>query len=411
MTLTRRHALWLPAALAAAPVRAAEAVRSDVFVAQTNGYFMYRIPGLAVTPQGTLLAYAEARRTTGSDWDAIDIVIRRSTDRGATWSAQQVIGVVPGLTSKNPAYQSRRTDAPPGLTYNNPVAIPDRKKGLVHFVYCVEYMRAFYLRSKDDGRTFSEPVEITGAFEGFRGAYNWKVLATGPGHGIQLKNGRLVVPVWLSTADGANAHHPSVAATIYSDDHGATWHASEVAIPHDGNTVNPSETVAEQLADGSVMLNSRTESAPNRRVIVTNADGATKWSKPRFQEELVEPVCFGSLVRYGKASARGPNRLLFVNPDNLMRGGAAGEPGKGRDRKNLTVQLSDDDGATWKVKRVIDAGYSGYADINVGPKGDIYVLYERGREDPKPPRIGALTLVRFPLEWVLQGQHAERTQP
>jgi len=411
MTMTRRDALWLSAAVASAPLRAAEAVRSDVFVAGTNGYFMYRIPGLAVTPKGTLLAYAEARRTTGSDWDAIDIVIRRSTDGGTTWSEQQVIGAVPGITSKNPAYQSRRGDAPPGITYNNPVAIPDRKKGLVHFVYCVEYMRAFYLRSKDDGRTFSQPVEITKAFEGFRGAYNWKVLATGPGHGIQLKNGRLVAPVWLSTADGANAHHPSVAATIYSDDHGATWHTSEIAIPHDGNTVNPSETVAEQLADGRVMLNSRTESAPNRRVIVTSADGATKWSKPRFQEELVEPVCFGSLVRHGKTSARGPNRLLFVNPDNLLRGGVPGEPGKGRDRRNLTVQLSEDDGASWNVKRVIDPGYSGYADINVGPKGDIYVLYERGRDDPKPPRIGALTLVRFPLEWVLQGEHAQRTQP
>jgi sialidase-1 len=411
MTFTRRQTLWLPAALAASRLHAGEPVRTDVFEAGTGGYFMYRIPGLAVTSKGTLLAYAEARRTTGSDWDAIDLVIRRSTDGGATWSPQQVVGAVAGITSKNPAYQTRRSDAAPGITYNNPVVIADRKRGIVHLVYCVEYMRAFYSRSTDDGRTFSKPVDITNAFEGFRAAYNWRVIATGPGHGIQLRSGRLLVPVWLSTSDGANAHHPSVTATIFSDDHGASWRASEIAIPNDGETVNPNETVAEQLADGRVMLNARTESMPNRRVIVTSPDGATKWSKPRFQEELVDPVCFGSLVRYGRTSKRGPNRLLFVNPDNLLRGDVAGEPGKSRDRKNLTVQLSEDDGATWTVKRVIDPGSSGYSDINVGPKGDIYVLYERGRNDPKPPRIAALTLVRFTLDWVKQGQHTERGQP
>ena len=57
---------------------------------------------------------------------------------------------------------------PYGPTYNNPVAIADRD-GTVHLLYCLEYMRCFYARSEDDGRTFSVPVEITDVFEQFRG--------------------------------------------------------------------------------------------------------------------------------------------------------------------------------------------------------------------------------------------------
>jgi sialidase-1 len=208
--------------------------------------------------------------------------------------------------------------------------------------------------------------------------------------------------VWLSTADGSNAHRPSVVSTVYSDNHGTTWKRGEIAVPHNDDTVNPSETVAEQLADGRVLLNARTESRKHRRVVVISPDGATKWTAPRYQEELREPICFGSMVRWGKTSRRGPNRLLFVNPDNLEKGGAAGEPGKSRDRRNLTVYLSEDDGVTWKAKRVVDPAWSGYADIQAGKDGSVYVLYERGQPNPKQFRITALTLVRFPLSWLTQ---------
>lgn len=386
-----RLAGWVGAVLLSLSLQAAapEPVRADVFVSGTGGYAMYRIPGIAVTARGTLLAWAEARRTGASDWDGIDIVMRRSEDGGRTWSAQRVIGTVAGTLSQNPAAPSRGRAAG-AITYNNPVAIAGAERGLVHFLFCVEYMRAFYMRSTDDGRSFSAPREITVTFDQFRPEYPWKVLATGPGHGIRLKNGRLLVPVWLSTSEGGNAHRPSVAATIYSDDGGQSWHRGEIAVRNERGIVNPSETVAAQLSDGRVMLNVRTESAAHRRLIVVSSDGASKWSEPRFQDELLEPVCFGSLVRAGS------KRLLFVNPDNLLRGGTAGEPGRSRDRKNLTVQLSEDDGATWKVKRVIDPGPAGYADINVGRRGEVYCLYERG------DRVAALTLVRFPLSWLIQ---------
>lgn len=373
----------------------AEPFRTDVFTTGDQGYAMFRIPGLTVTPKGALLAYAEGRKSSSSDWADIDIVVRRSEDGGATWSDLKAIGKLPATPAQNPA--AARLGRPAShITYNNPVAFADRKKGLVHFIYCVEYMRAFYLRSDDDGRTFSAPVEITSTFDQFQKDYAWKVIATGPGHGIQLRNGRLLVPVWLSTSE-TNPHKPSVAATIYSDDHGKTWKRGDIAVPSQGEVVDPSETVAVQLASGRVMLNARTISPRHRRVVLTSKDGATKWSAPRFQQELVEPICFGSLVRHsGK-------KLLFVNPDNLLKAGLEGAPGQSRDRRNLTIRLSEDDGETWKTQRVIDPGWTAYADLNTSPDGAIYVLYERGEPDPARLRIASLTLVHFPLAWVRAG--------
>ena len=157
------------------------------------------------------------------------------------------------------------------------------------------------MRSDDDGETFTEPVEITPAFERFRPEYAWRVLATGPGHGIQLSGGRLLVPVWLSTGTGGHAHRPSAVSVIYSDDHGKTWKRGDIVVAHP-NPVNPSETAAVELADGRVMLNIRHESEPHLRGVSVSRDGVTGWSPMRFDEALPEPVCFGSLVRLSQAA-------------------------------------------------------------------------------------------------------------
>ncbi len=364
---------------AEAPVRTQE-----LFKSRTDGYELYRIPGIVVTKKGTLLAYAEARKSTRGDWGPIDIVLRRSVDRGATWSPMRIIANVEGPKSKNPVALAQNLANPSEVTYNNPVAIPDRKSGAVHFVFCLEYMRAFYMRSDDDGQTFSKPVEITGAFDAFRPEYGWKVLATGPGHGIQLKNGRLLIPVWLSTGTGGHAHRPSVTSTIVSDDNGKTWKRGAIAVPDTPEFVFPNETTAAQLSDGRVMLNVRTETKSHRRTVVTSPDGSSNWSTPRFDQALVEPICFGTLISLGG------KRLAFANPDNLEKTGAPAEPGKNRDRKNLTVQFSNDDGATWKSKLVIEPSWSGYSDLAYGKDKTIYLFFEHG-----PARSMALHLAQF----------------
>ena len=81
-----------------------------------------------------------------------------------------------------------------------------------------------------------------------------------------------------------------MAATIYSDYQGKSWHAGDIAVPCTDDWINPSETLAVELTDGRVMLNVRNESKTHRRLVTTSPDGATKWSKPRFVPELLEPI-------------------------------------------------------------------------------------------------------------------------
>lgn len=397
----------LPALLLAASAFGAEPFISKMplFEGGEGGYKLYRIPGIVVTRNGTILAYCEARKFTGQDWDTIDIEMRRSTDGGQTFSPPEVIAHVTVPITRSPVAIERKQGNLTDVTYNNPVAIPDRN-GMVHFVFCIDYMRVFYMRSTDEGKTFSPPVEITSAFDQFRPEYAWRVVATGPGHGIQLANGRLLVPIWMALGTQGNGHSPSVAATVYSDDHGVTWHRSEIAVPNTPEFSSPNETDAVQLADGRVMLNVRT-AGRNLRTIVISKDGATKWSAPHLQEDLPDPVCFASLVRLSTKKTGGKNRLLFSNPDNLTRQDGKDLPGK--DRRNLTVRISYDEGASWTVKKSLEPDLSGYSDLAVMRDGTILCLYEAGSAaPPKGFMTRQLILARFNLEWLTDGKDSLR---
>lgn len=398
--------LMLCALLLASPARAAapSIEKVDLFEAAKDGYALYRIPGIVVTKRGTVLAYCEARKSDKGDWGQIDILLRRSTNNGASWLPRTKLADVPGPKSKNPVALAQKLATPGEVTYNNPVAIADAH-GAVHFLFCLEYARCFYLRTDDEGVTFSAPVEITASFDQFRPGYDWKVLATGPGHGIQLRTGRLVVPVWLSLGTGGHAHRPSVTSVIYSDDLGRVWSAGEIAGPNTGEWNIPNETCAVQLADGRVLLNMRSESQANRRLLTTSLNGATGWSKPQFHEQLLEPICMASMVRLSEMPASDKNRLLFSNPHNLDRADGKAAPGKGRDRKNVSVKLSYDEAGTWPVNKTIEPGFSGYSDLAVANDGTILLFYERGSTDgANIYKTGLLTVARFNLEWLTDGK-------
>lgn len=350
----------------------------DLFEARTGGYFTYRIPGIVATRSGALLAWVEARKTGAGDWEDIDILMRCSRDGGTTWDAP------------------RRVADGGSLPAHNFVAIADQQSGAVHVLYCMNYARAFYMKSLDDGATFSPPVEITAAFERFHQRFLWNVIATGPGHGLQLRNGRLLVPVWLS--NGGKRHRPSAVAVIYSDDQGETWQAGDL-VPN--TLINMSETVAVELEDGSVLFNIRNEDREHRRAVSISKDGIRNWSRPVFDSQLLEPVCMGSLLRLNWKSGNQPGRILFCNPDNLAYSGQHGPSYDGnRDRVNLTLKLSCDEGKTWPVRRVLEPGVSAYSDLAQDAGGTIYCCFERGGVNGSMWDTRYVTFARFSRAWL-----------
>ena len=146
------------------------------------------------------------------------------------------------------------------------------------------------------------------------------------------------------------------------------------------------------------MLNVRSESKMHRRLVTIGPDGASGWSTPKFDEALLEPICMAGIVRYQHA---GKSLILFSNPHNL-EGGREGKlnPGKSRDRRNLSIKISRDEGQTWPVNKLLEDGPSMYSDIAVTQGGTILCFYGRGT---KPGFAGAvITLARFNLEWLEQ---------
>lgn len=369
--------------------------KHTLFEARTNGYHNYRVPGILTTQRGVLLATVEARRGGGGDWDGNDVLLRRSVDGGQSWADPQLV--------------VSHADYGPG-PISNFVMISDASDGSVQALYCHNYATVYAMKSNDDGLTFSNPVEITAALESFHAAYPWRVIATGPGHGIQLQMGahagRFVVPVWMSDGSGTEfgagklGHRPSNVASIYSDDHGATWQCGDTIVYHSPMTPNPSETLPLELSNGRVLFNVRTESTENRRLIVTSPDGATDWQIEKWDDALLEPVCMASILKLTQKSDNGVSYVVFANPDNLEN--ELTPPGRNlaHDRKRLTVKLSGDDCESWSASRVIEAGPSGYSDLAQAQDGHILCIYEDGMIE-RMTDTKAVTVARFDLEWMM----------
>lgn len=345
----------------------------DLFEARTNGYWTCRIPGIAVTKSDAVLVTTEARPGKGGDYDFNDVLLRRSTDGGRTFAP--IVKLVDHTTyGEGPV--------------SNFVMIPDRDTGRVVALFCHDYARVFTLHSDDDGLTWSKPIEITAAFDEFKTDYPWRVCATGPGHGTQLRSGRMIVPVWLSDGSGQEfgrgkhrGHRPSIVSLVFSDDRGQTWKRGQIVSRHgdvvDGApVVNPSETVAAELADGRVLFNMRSESPIRRRLVALSRDGVSDWTDHHWDQSLLEPVCMASLIRYAWPEGARPGTILFANPDNLENDLIRPGGSLAHDRKRLTVKLSRDNGTTWPVSRVLESGPSGYSDLAVLADGTILCLYE-----------------------------------
>lgn len=376
--------------------------KTHLFEEGKDGFASYRIPGIIVTAKGTALAYCEARKYSGEDWGELEIHLRRSNDGGRTWSSvTQIAHMGPRTTTRNATHWEKPGQPqgePEQQTVNNPVAISARD-GTVHFLYCIEYMRAFYMRSKDDGVTWSKPVEITSVFDQYRPELDWQVIATGPGHALQLQTGRLVVPFWMRTTNTLAALKGGI-GVVYSDDDGKTWRRGDIAL-RGGTEPNIAE-----LPDGRVMVTVRNGDPRDRRMATYSRDGVSGWSPPEFIEDLPEHGCMAGMVSHPGAAGTKKPLLLFSYPNSTLR--------DHKDRVNLTIKASADGGRTWPVSRLLQPGSSAYSDLAVLPDGTILCLYESGTPEAavkhkRPWAYSHISLARFNLEWLTTGKNTTRS--
>jgi sialidase-1 len=359
--------LAFPAAAGSLTGAPETAQQSPVYVSGQDGYHTYRIPALAVSPSGTLLAFCEGRKNSRSDSGDIDLLLKRSRDRGKTWTPQSVVWDDSTNTCGNPAPVVDRETGTIWLltTWNRG---EDREREIIERK-SRDTRRVFVTSSKDEGLTWSEPKEITEVVK----ARNWTWYATGPGAGIQLQRGkfrgRLLIPCdHIEVKTKRYFSH-----VIYSDDHGVTW---KLGGRTPGPQVNECQVV--ELNDGRLLLNMRNyDRANHERQIAFSTDGGLNWTDQRPEHALPEPICQASIRRCGDS-------ILFSNPADT------------RERINLTVRLSRDEGRTWSASRTLHRGPSAYSDLaNLGG-GLAACLYEEGMKSP----YETITFACFQLAWL-----------
>lgn len=330
-------------------------VLSYVFQQGTEGYSCFRIPAIVMTKNGTLLAFAEGRKNDCGDEGDIDLVLKRSSDTGKTWSKLSVVWSDADNTCGNPAPVVDRNSGKISLlmTWNK----GDDAIGTINAGTSKDTRRVFLTSSTDEGVSWAAPKEITTSVK----QANWGWYATGPCHGIQLSAGpnkdRMIVPCdYIEVGPGrrGNSH------VIYSDDAGATWKLGGVPPMVPG--LNPNESTIAELPDNKLILNMRVGGNENQRLSSISADGGITWSVPYNEPQLIDPVCQGSLL---SAILGGSHRLFFSNPAATTR-------------KTMTVKMSQDQGAKWDKKNIVFDGPAGYSDLVLLNDTQLGLLYEAG---------------------------------
>lgn len=337
------------------------AVHQNLFdSAASDRVACYRIPALVTAPGGDLIAAIDERVPSCADLRGsrdINIVLRRSSDGGRTWTEIETI-----------------VDLPQGESASDPSMIVDEETGEVFLFYnymdldeAPDVYRLYVMKSADGGKTWTEPEDITEEITKPAWHDDFKFITSG--RGIQTRSGRLLHT--LVNLD-AGLH------LFASDDHGASWHLIDTPI----RPANESKVV--ELSDGTWMINSRVNEAGLRYVHTSDDQGETWTSRP--DSTLIDPGVNASIIRYTSTEdGYAKDRLLFANAKST------------EGRENLTVRLSYDEGETWTEGKTIYAGPSAYPSMTALENGDIGVLFEK---DDYTENV----FVRFSLEWLTDGE-------
>lgn len=327
-----------------------------------DGVKCYRIPGIDTTPKGSLIAVYDVRRRSSRDLPGdIDVGMSRSTDGGRTWEPMQVIMDM----GRDPKWKYD------GI--GDPCVAVDRRTGTI-WVAAIwshgnrgwhgsgpgikpeETGQVMLVRSDDDGKTWSDPINITAQIKDPK----WRLALLSPGRGMTMTDGTLVLPSQFK--DEKNMPHATI---MWSRDRGKTWTFGTGAKP------NTTEARVVELGDGRLMLNMRDNRGGARSVYTTKDMGKTWQEHPTSRKALIEPVCNAGLIRIkAKDNVTGKDLLIFCNP-NRKRG-----------RSHMTLKVSLDEGMTWPKRHwlLIDEGKSaGYSSLTRIDRDTIGVLYEGSR--------------------------------
>ncbi len=362
---------------------------TDVFIGGHDDINTYRIPSLVCTKKGTLLAFAEGRRDNNLDGSTTHLVLKRSLSNTNSMVTPRRLDKVTEsrFREKNLTWLPMQTllFAKDGESFMNPIPIINKSDNSIillvnHYPHYSEKegggkgaVEIWVLKSKNEGATWSKPINLTSSVGN---------IALGPGIGIQMKQGRLIAPVY----DGV----------IFSDDNGRTWKAgNKKQGPVD-------ECQAVELTDGTVMVNTR---GYPFRTITLSKDNGNNWEAPYKDSSLTDSKLWGgcqaSLIRYSrKDEGYAKDRLLYSYPNDSLY------------RFDVTVRMSYDEGKTWPVSKLIKKGPGAYSCLTIFPDGSIGIIYETGNCGTGIVEYYAkLSFARFNIEWLTDRQdHLNNTK-
>ncbi len=323
-----------------------------LFRSGTEGYPRYRVPSLAVTSRGTIVAICQGRADGGGLTGNVDLVCKRSRDDGKTWSQLEIVADMDNDTlGAQSVVVDRKTELVWIACTVNPGQHPEKSitRGETE-----QSTRVLVMWSSDDGDTWSPPREITESVK----QPDWTWYGCGPGVGIQLTSGRLFFACYHAEGKLGGTYRSHA---IFSDDHGKSWSLGGNAGTDNG------EPQALQRQNGSIYISARTSAeGPHLRSIIESHDEGSSWCKKWLDRSLYDAHCQASLLKL--TAEDGKPLWLYCHP-------------AGPKRQKLTVRLSRDEGNTWNAgSMLLRDGDGQYTSLALLANGRVGVFYDRWQD-------------------------------